>query len=131
MLSFISSFIVNLIIGSLVAHFVGKVLHRKKCEGSHLIEGCGKIIYPINRYTYIRAVKSLVFKFLKFNEKDDSDYYKRFYQTTVKFRNAQYETLYCCLDCYEKHENLKIANILTDERHLNDPYDFNYYMGDD
>lgn len=91
------------------SYFMIKLITRKKCEGSNLIDGCGKSIYLVNRYGSLEAI----YAFLKISKKvkSETDFYKKF---TI-FRHAQYERVYCCLKCYDKHESIRVANVLAGE----------------
>lgn len=127
--TFLQNLLYGLMGGSLVAYLLLKWSTRKKCEGSHLTTGCGKTIYIINKHTYLEGAQGLLLSFFKIKKelKSDKDFYRRF---TI-FRHAQYESVYCCNECFKKHEAVRIANILSEEEYKNDPYDYRYISSKD
>lgn len=73
----------------------------QKCNGTDLVEGCGKVLRP---FTLIEFYK-------RFPKHPKSD--KWYIGYHLGLSTSEYERKYCCKQCLDQHEAVKIANILT------------------
>lgn len=100
------------------------IIGKKICVGTRLTYGCFKTLYP---YTFKLFIKCILYlntyiTILKLFNK------KKFEKEMSKFENQKryklaYSTgaagviinVYCCKDCWEKHEELRVMEILTSD----------------
>lgn len=110
----LSSPITTFIVLSLGIFLFMRVANAHECNGTDLIEGCGDRLRPFTLYEFY-------FKFALFNS--DIKHYYGYYKDK---KSKKYEMKFCCEKCLEKHEAVRIANILTADMEDEDSYTLVY-----
>lgn len=117
--------------GSLVFTIFMNLTRIKKCTGSIYVNGCNKKIYPYNFSDIIKIIaykQFIVMFYLIFLRKKKMDkvlnIMKFQYIETYKIKYldlphdikipVRREKSFCCKECWEEHEIIQVAEILTD-----------------